>query len=64
MSGEGGAVTILPPDKVSPAPVEQVSPPGSKPFVDSGSLPSDEQRERHSPSSHLASGVSQDLVGP
>lgn len=42
LSGEGGADNVLLP--VSPAPVEQVSPPGSKLFVDSGGLPSDKRK--------------------
>lgn len=47
--------------QVSPAPAEQVSPPGSKLFVDSRGLPS-EKRKVFSPISHLASVMSQDLV--
>lgn len=44
-----------------PAPVEQVSPPGSKLFVDSGSLPPDERKafSLHQP----AGSWREDLVG-
>ena len=47
--------------QVSPAPVELVSPPGSKLFVDSRSLPS--VKRKAFSLSHLASAVSQDLLG-
>ena len=58
LSGQGGAATVL---LSSPAPVEQVSPPGSKLFVDSGGLPS--VKRKAFSLSHLACDVSQDLVG-
>lgn len=47
--------------QVSPAPAEQVSPPGSKLFVDSGGLPS--VKRKAFSLSHLASAMSQDLLG-